>query len=708
MQISLKWVNELVNIKTVNLDYLIEKLTLGGFEVEEILEIKIKNQKTITLDISATANRSDSLSIQGISKEIAALLNKPYKISNYLIKNLDWDQKIENLSLPLTSAEKNNCSTFLALTIENLSNFTSPEWLKQKLVSSGLTVENNLLDFQNYILLETGYPFEFYDLDKIRSKLNTDKFNLTITDGNKKQEFLANNGLSYKINDSILLIKANDFPISIGGIITHEDVCYSSTTKSLLIEGSIFNSTKIRKQSRILGLRTERSARYEKSLKNTYILESFYRLISLIRISNPNLICKLHTIHQISEKSLKPIFLRYQTINEILGPVKQYTNNNFTYITPVTVTNYLNRLDFDSNYDSSKLIWEVSIPHLRSEDITREIDLIEEIGRLHGFNNFLTRLPTIKSVGMEDYSYQTRKKITSCFLNLGFNELIHYSLVNEKTFMNNTIQLINPLLTDYSNLRSSLLPSLITTVQENLKQGNSPLEGFEYGHVFSGNISTYFQEKEYISGIFGGIKPKLNWSDSPNSLSWFEGKGKIEQLFKQLNLLTYWQSSFSSKYNQIFHPYYTAELYLYDGKNLGIFGQIHPILAKKLNVPIDLYLFEFDFELIQNQIQTNKLTIYQEYSLYPKIIKDLSFIISQEISFEKIRKAFHCNGSKFLTQINLLDEYTGESIPDKHISICLQLVFQSTEKTLQNKEVDYIINNLQSLVSKNFNAIIRS
>jgi phenylalanyl-tRNA synthetase beta chain len=147
----------------------------------------------------------------------------------------------------------------------------------------------------------------------------------------------------------------------------------------------------------------------------------------------------------------------------------------------------------------SKLSWEVQIPHSRSDDITREIDLIEEIGRLHGFNNFLTTtLPKIKTIGNEDLSYQTRKKITSCFLNLGLMNLIHYSLVNEKTFLQNEIKLINPLLSDYSNLRTSLLPNLIKTVQENLKQGNSFIEGFEYGHVFSGDIQNNFKKKNML------------------------------------------------------------------------------------------------------------------------------------------------------------------------------------------------------------------
>jgi phenylalanyl-tRNA synthetase beta chain len=705
MQISLQWVNELINIKTVNLEYLIEKLTLGGFEVEEIIEIEIDNKKTITLDISATANRSDSLSIKGISKEIATLLNKPYRTSKYL--NNNWNENTLNQNSSLKSIDLNTDSTFLAVTVENLNNVTSPTWVKQKLISSGIVPSNNLLDFQNYIILESGYPFEFYDLDKIRSKVNNSIFKLTLTKSTKENQFLASNNLSYNLNDSILTLKADNLPLSIAGIIPHKDFCYTDQTKALLIEGSIFNSTKIRQQSRFLGLRTDRSARYEKSLKNDFLMETFYRLISLLKISNPNIICKFHTIFESKKQNLQIINLNYKTINEILGPVKGYSRINSKYITPPTISNYLSRLNFNYTYNDSNLFWEVEIPTSRSDDITRQIDLIEEIGRLHGFNKFLTRLPQIKTVGVEDYSYQTRKKITTCLLNAGFNEFIHYSLVNKTTFLNNDIKLFNPLLTDCSSLRSSLLPNLIKTVNENLKQGNSYIEGFEYGHVFSGNISNEFEEKEYLGGIFGGLKTKLNWSDTSQPVSWFEGKGKIEQLFQQLNLVVYWKTYSNKIYNQILHPYRTAELSLSDGTYLGIFGQIHPILARKLNLSPDLYLFEFSLDLVKDQIKTNKLATYKEYSLYPKIVKDLSFIVEQTISFEEIQKTLLLNGTKFLTEVNLLDEYKGKSIPENHISLCLQLVFQSNEKTLQNKDVETIIAELQTLLTSCFNIQIR-
>lgn len=217
MQVSIKWVNELVNAESVNLNNFIEKLTLGGFEVEKIVESEINNKKEIALDISATANRSDSLSIQGISNEVASLLNKPLRSSKYSLSDSNWKSEVENLSLPIEGEQ--NCSAFLAMSVENLNDFRVPKWVKNKLLSSGILPTNNLLDFQNYILLETGYPFEFYDLDKISSALKESNFHFKLETASLNEEFLASNDINYLLNQSISIIKANELTISIAGII---------------------------------------------------------------------------------------------------------------------------------------------------------------------------------------------------------------------------------------------------------------------------------------------------------------------------------------------------------------------------------------------------------------------------------------------------------------------------------------------------------
>ena len=705
MQISLKWINELVDIETVSLEELIEKLTLGGFEVEEIIDVEIQKEKTIALDISTTPNRSDSLSIRGISLEIAALLNKKAKISNYTTNIFSWEPFIGGL-------EKNNltnihCTDFVALTIENITDFRSPKWLKQKLIASGLIPEDTLVDFQNYLLLETGYPIEFYDLDQILKKVNGSEFELQLISGINNQKFLANNQITYQLDESILILTAQDFPLSIAGIIPNPNYAYSTTTRSLLIEGSIFNAAKIRQQSRKIGLRTDRSSRYEKSIHNTNLFSSLYQLVCLLRIANPNLICQLHTNSRVVTQKAKSLTLNYETIKNVLGPIKSSTGTVEEYLPPSVITTALERLQFTTLMNDQKTNWTVEVPNFRTNDIEREIDLIEEIGRLYGFNNFLTRLPKLNRIGMEDFAYQIRKKVTSCLINVGLNELIQYSLVPSQTYLSNEIKLINPLVKDYSNLRSSLLPNLLKAVEENNKNGTVALEGFEYGHIFSNSELGTIHEEEYLAGLFGGTKIKSNWSNSSHSLTWFEGKSKLEEIFKKLNLITYWQSYKPIKEKNIFHPYRTAEIYFSDHSKVGLFGQIHPLLAKTLNLSREIYLFELNFEAMKEQAQKNKLIIFQDYSLYPKIIKDLSFIISTTISFEDLKKSLYFNGSRFLKEINLLDEYRGTSIPENYTSLCVQFVFQSENQTLTNKQIEKILTTIKLLLIDKFNAEMR-
>lgn len=705
MQISLRWVNELVNLETIKLDDLIDKLTLGGFEVEDVLDIKLSNSKTIALEVSSTANRSDSLSIHGLSLEIAALLNQIPKKIDYSKRICQWAQDFEKIES--TSIISDNCSDFIGLIVENVSDFTSPKWLQQKLIASGLPIENNLLDFQNYILVETGYPLELYDLDKIYSKIESSKVQLSLTNLTNPLNFSASNGKDLLINQSTTILKANDLPISIAGIVSNVETNYKETTKTLLIEASIFNAAKIRQQSRLLGVRTDRSSRYEKSIKNITLLASLYRFISLLRINNPKLRCKLHTIMQPNKEIVKKIQLDYQKVKQVLGPIQKPNNSADEYISPEIITAALERLQFKVDYDNQNYKWDIVVPALRTDDIVREIDVIEEIGRIYGFNNFLTRLPQIKNIGNEDFDYQIRKKLTSCLVNLGLNELVQYSLVNETTYFKNEIELLNPLVKDYSNLRSSLLPNLLKATEENLKKGNLNLEGFEYGHIFSADSSSSIIEQEVLAGIFGGYKRKTDWAGPSYSLNWFEAKGKLEQLFQKLNIITCWKGYKPVKEQNILHLHCSAEIFLLDGRQIGIFGQVSPILANKLNIPTDIYLFELNFNLLKLQIQQNKLTVYTDYSLYPKIIKDLSFIVKKDIPFTKIQESLYLNGSSFLKSIHLLDNYYGNSIPQNHISLCLQLVFQSDFETLQTETVEKIITNLIQVLKTKFGITIR-
>jgi phenylalanyl-tRNA synthetase beta chain len=706
MYIQLNWINELIDINDVKLEDLIDKLTLGGFEVEDTLKINLSNKEHIVLDISATANRADSLSIKGISKEIKALLDKKVKKTIYKSYHNEIEDKIKQTIDRNINYKSNDYKSFISFTIENLQHFKSPNWLKEKLIASQIEPTDSLLDFQKYILLETGYPFEFYDLDKIKNLTQADSFNLSLKSPSSDYKFIASNGIEYKLNSEILLLTANDYPVSICGIISNNNVICDSNSKSLLIEAAIYKSKKIRQQSRILGLRTDRSARYEKDLNENDFFKAIIRLILLLRISNSNIICQIHTTSNIYKNLISKISLQYSNVNEVLGPTLDNVESLPKFLQPGQISEYLKRLDFIFEYDNSNLIWNITIPESRIGDIEREIDIIEEIGRLHGFDNFLTSLPALNKIGVYDNNYQIRQKLTNCFLNEGLTEFIQYSLVND--ISRNSIKLINPLLKDCSILRSSLLPNLIRLVSQNINQANSIINGFEFGHTFSGNINEHFYETEKVAGIFGGLKFKQQWDNAPRVLSWFEAKGKIEDIFTKLNIDIYWMNCSLSHYKTFLHNYRIAEIKLQNTNDtIGIFGQINPILAKNYNISFDLFLFEFDLDKLKNRIEQLNISFYSQYSQYPKITKDISFIVSKDVKFDQIKNLLLTNKNILLKNIELLDEYKGTNIPANYTSFCIQLVFQSDEKTLVNKDIEEIIKNLQIILKQNYNVIIR-
>ena len=703
MLISFNWINELINIEDINLDELIEKLTLGGFEVEDTFEVSIGKKKETVLEISATANRADSIFAKGIAKEIGALLNKPILENPYAIKSFEPEQILQNSFSNNQIVAKYNCSTFIAIKVENLENCVSPEWLKQKLISSDIEPVNNLLDFQNYILLETGYPFEFYDLEKIQQKLQQKDFNVILTNGTNVEQ----NNTQYALDEETLILKTDELFVSVAGLTSTDEFAYDSTSKSILIEGSIFGSKKIRQTSRKLGLRTDRSARYEKGLNNCDFNNSICRLLNLLRINNPKINYKIHSIGQIPEKQVDAIVLNYKNIIEILGPTQVNKQVKPVNIDIKEITSYLERLNFTFTFEPETQSWKVSIPSSRIDDLTREIDLIEEIGRLHGFNNFVSYLPPIKTIGFEDFSYQTRKKLTTCFLSEGLNELMQYSLVKTEIDNINSLNLVNPLISDCSSLRTSLLPNILNTLEENLKQGNRNIEGFEFGHIFTKDSKNNYLEKESVGGNFGGITTKTNWSETATNLSWFEAKGKLENILLKLNIVIIWKPIISKSCKELLHPYRTAEFSLLNGQPLGIFGQVHPITAKNLNLNSDIYLFEFDFTVLKNELKNNLLPLYKEYSYYPKIIKDLSFIIRNDIPFSKVKDLILRTGTDVLTNVELLDEYKGTSIPLDSTSLCIQLTFQSNKKTLRTKEVEKIVTAIQEQLVKKYKIVQR-
>ena len=331
MLISLEWLNELIDLKTVNFEDLLETLTLGGFEVENSYELNINNKKDTIIDISTTPNRSDTLSFKGIANEISSLTNKFSKLSKYGNKICDAENLIINSILKISNLDKKkkNYSIFCTFTVENIKTFYSPNWLKQKLLRIGIEPSNNILDLKDYIRLETGYPFEIYDLDKIRLAINDKNFKLSLNCEKLLEPFQGSNNFQFNGNSNVLVLKANQEILSIAGILVNKKFEYDNSTKSLLIEASIFNAKQIRQLSRTIRVRTDRSSLYEKELNSTYLIESLCRFLYLLKSLDNKIDINIHTVANFNKIEPIIICLDYQTVIQILGPIINNKTNKF-------------------------------------------------------------------------------------------------------------------------------------------------------------------------------------------------------------------------------------------------------------------------------------------------------------------------------------------------------------------------------------------
>jgi len=700
-----------------------------------------------------------------------------WRLENIVFRSHKW--KYNRTYHPETVFNKNDpklFSKFFCWSIRDLKNVQSPKWLQKKLLYSGITPENNLSDFQNYIRLEFGYHYEFYDFDKIQSKCESEDFELSLSPGTNL-EFIAENNLKYKLNENIAVFKANESILSVAGLISNKEFVCTKLTKSLFIEMAMYKPRMILRQSRLLNLKTMRSNYQVKGgIGSDYFLDGIYRFLLLLKLANPDLECRVHTgaygsakesriyhvkfvtsYHWPEVEVLKvyDFWLRETKISQIMGegyyfnPIQRRNSTLTKKLTAAYIEYLLRRSEISHKFRRIPGLfeewflmlygrmpfppvrryphlmvmrgnvvegryWILIIPSHRREDLTREIDVVGEICRLYGVDRIQSTSLKIHddNLGTKDLSSKIRKEMINTLLNEGFNEVISYSLVNTNMCNNKPVKIINPLAIEYSILRTSLLPGLIEIASENIKQGNKTFEGFEFGHIFSMDSAGNYFETECISGIFGGLMLKSNWSDKLENLSWFEAKGKIEQIFERFNLATIWKNCNTEFNSKAFHPYRTAIIYLTNGRKLGNFGELNPLLAKSLNISSKFYLFEFDFPTLTKRLKKEKLKqkhnlIYTPYSLYPKIVKDLSFVVDKSISFNQIKNLIYFEAGDFLSEVNLLDQYQNDFNASAQISLCIQLIFQSFDRTLKNEEIDDILNRIVLILKRKYKVDLR-
>jgi phenylalanyl-tRNA synthetase beta chain len=664
------------------------------------------------LDLTSTANRADALSMVGIAREVAALTGAALKLPN--VPTL----KIPASSSPLsvTVADRNTCAAYIATRLEGVTIAPSPEWLQRHLSAAGTRPINNVVDITNYILLEWGQPLHAFDADTLQSIADGDTLTLGVRFAETNENLTTLDGQARSLTSQNLIITANDHPVAIAGVMGGEDTEVRPTTTNIILEAALFSAVSVRRSARAQGLRTEASTRYERGANEAQLDIACRHALSLLQeLTGGKIVAQQSADHRTA--FARTIELRLSRVNQVLGPLDDLDETSDTEdealseLSAKQVTDILKSLSFTLNPTEVENVWQVEVPAHRYRDIEREIDLIEEIARLHGYDQFCDTLPAKTEPGYLPTDDIATRKIREAFRANGLTELVHYTWSKPGTGGSHQISVVNPLLIEFSALRTEMITGLLTAFQYNQEQGNGPLNGFEIGRIFWQDEEG-LDEAPALAGIMSGKPIQGQWqvAKTGTELSWFEAKGSLERAFNSLGLVVEYQPDQS---DVRFHPGRTASLWL-QGERLGRFGQVHPQLRQERDLPNDVYIFELDLDALLDAIAQDQTLCptYKPYSTFPAADRDLAFFISTEVSVSEIErsmyKAAHTAGTSLLSSIELFDEYRGEHVPSGQRSLAFRLIYRAADRTLTDEEVNPVHQKVRDVLEDKFQASLRS
>lgn len=676
-----------------------ENLQLGS-DVRPLLGLD-----DVILDVTATANRADALSMVGIAREVAALTGAKLKIpepNKVSIARGDF-----NLSLKIS--DKQACPAYIGTVISQIKIATSPDWLQQRLRAAGVRPINNVVDITNYVMLEWGQPLHAFDRERLLAVAGVETLNATslqigVRFANAGETLKTLDGQTRTLSTQNLLITANNKPVALAGVMGGEDTEVHEGSQNLVLEAALFDSVAIRRSSRSVGLRSESSSRYERGVNRAELEVACHRALSLMSELAGGTILAQEIADSRPDPSTwtRSIELRLNRVNQVLGPID--LGEETGEIKGEDVERILTALGCQlTSIDDRK--WTVSVPPYRYRDLEREIDLIEEIARLYGYDNFVDTLPENAEAGFLPVDHELTRKLRASLRAAGLTELIQYSLV--KPGEDRQIVLANPLFVEYSALRTDLLSGLIDAFQYNVEQGNGSLNGYEIGQVFW-QEEEGLKEAEAIAGIMGGDTTSSKWirSGHEQPMTWYEAKGVLDNVFQQCGVQVEYQPDCK---DFRLHPGRTASLWI-RGNRLGIFGQLHPQLRRERGLPDSVYLFQLDLNVLLDALDQDEILIpqFKPYSTYPVSDRDIAFFAPVKVTVAEIEKAITKAGKELLDSVELFDEYRGENVPQGQRSLAFRLLYRASDRTLTDTEVESVHNKVREALVEKFGVTLRS
>ena len=611
----------------------------------------------------------------GFAYEIASILNKKVTLPSVTYKEVDDDV---NNHIKL-NVKTTRCPYYLGKIATNVKVKESPDFIKKRLHAVGMRSINNVVDISNYVMLEFGQPLHFFDKDLLGD-------NVIVRDATEHEELTTLDNTKRVLNNSDIVIANNAGPVCVAGVMGGLNTEVTTNTKNIFIESAIFDSVSIRNTAQKLNLKSEASIRYGKGLSYEYTSLAIQRACHLLEKYADATIISGTIVHDKIDKTPKIVKFKADEINNLLG----------INISTKDMEYELNRLAFPYTLDKDE--FTVTIPKRRLDIDPYVNDLAEEIGRLYGYQNLTETMPVV-SIRQGKYQKDIlyKRLISKRLRSLGLNETKTYtltspvmaSLFNYDNKKQKTLP--NPMSTDKSVIRTSILPSLLNIYEYNKARKVENIFLYEISKTYDEN----YKEEYKVAGLLKGTFLNNPWQGSKN-VDFYYVKGIVENLLNYLGFSNRYQIVASTAPN--FHPGITASILL-DNEVIGVIGRIHPSTNKD-----EIYLFELSMNKLMQDIE--KIT-YTEPPKYPSITKDMAFIVSKNITSDEVESIIISSGGENLKDCTLFDIYVGDNVSVNEKSLAFKLTFVNPSKTLTDEEVMNSFNNIITTVESKLNAKLR-
>lgn len=668
---------------------------LKDVKLGEPLEKVLNINDEIIFHTAPTANRGDQMSVIGIAREISALFNRKMKLS------LMTPQEEKKADFKVEIKDDEICKYYSIAVLKDITIKPAPEFIQRRVIAGGMRPINNVVDITNYVMLEYGTPLHAFDYDKLNKYL-------CVRYADMGEKLTTLDEVERTMTDKTVVISKENEAVCLAGVFGGNNSEIDDNSKNLALEAAYFTPHTNRKSARSVGYRSEASARFERGVDIGLVKQGLYQAVNLlIKYAD----AKFEGISEAGKDQLEPveITLRDSEIRRILG----------VSIEQDKCIEILENLGFEL-LGKNQMAAKFKVPSYRQNDVYREIDLIEEVSRIAGYENIPPTLPNINEGATISDETRTIKLINELFLGQGYSEIVSTSLTGD-TFLKNymtslddktRVDVINPQSEDATSLRQELMPNLLNIVKNNFDNGNKNFKLYEIGKTFKAkdepneDFSGVLEERKISGCIFGHTNNEY-WNKKETA-DFYTIKGVLENLFEVLGLTKRIVFSPLKEDKKFMHPYQTATIELL-GKNpinIGYVGKIHPVLSDKLKFNQDLFVFEINLEILLKNINFNNVVKYKKLPISTPVLRDIAFVVEDKTTDMDIMKTIKKVSDKNIFKgAKLFDIYRGENIGLNKKSMAYRIILQDEKKTLTDSEIEAEVNKIKDGLVKNISGL---